>query len=201
MGRTVLALDDQRGVAQALVDGAFVDGDVLERVGRCQRVEDRRLWGVVDADRGDGGGKRLAVGVRQQHHWFGDMPDNRLGQARLVLGDERHQIASGHIAEVGADESRPPRHPPGGDAAVRNRRSHGGAEQQAGEPQVVDVARRPGDLGATVLPAHVVPDRPLHGATVASAPLAPGGSPLDRPGSPPGRRRRSRRAGPAYPPG
>ena len=41
----------------------------------------------------------IAIGVRQQQDRLGDVPDRALGEARLVVVDQRDDVAAGDVAK------------------------------------------------------------------------------------------------------
>ena len=81
-----------------------------------------------------GGDQPLAVLVREQEDRLGVVPHDVLGEARLVVGDERDDVAAGDVAvvddgepgRVGQQADRP-------DAPARDRRSDRPAVEHARE--------------------------------------------------------------------
>ena len=130
----------------------------LEDGGRRFRVVDGRRGPVVD--RHLGGEQRLAVLVRQQQDRLRHVADRPLGQARLIVLDQRDDVAAGNVAVVDDGEA-------GGveiEADVRNLsgrdgRSDGARVQEVGEREVVDVPRGAGDLLDAFLAKDVAADR------------------------------------------
>ncbi len=141
----VLALDNLVGEPEAGLDVALVDGDRLEDLGRVQRVEDRLGRLVVDVDVGRD--QALPILVREQQDRLRDVPDHVLGQARLIVDDERDDVAAGDVAVIDDGEARRvEQRVDGADAAAGDRRPDRPPVQHAREDEVVDVLRRPGDL-------------------------------------------------------
>ncbi len=56
----------------------------------------RRRRAVVDLDVGRE--QRLAILVREQQDRLGDMPDRALGQTRLIVVDQRDDVAARDVA-------------------------------------------------------------------------------------------------------
>ncbi len=157
----IFAFDDLVGIGKARVEIAFVDGERLEHQRRCGRVVVRRRGPVVDVDVRRQ--QAIAILVRQNQNRLSDVTDRPLGQARLVLLDERDDVASGNVACVDDGEA-------GGvevegdvgDVARGNRRANRPRVQQIGEREVVDIAGRAGHLVAAVLTKHVPSDGLAH---------------------------------------
>ena len=106
--------------------------------------------------------------MRQQQNRLGDVIDLVLGQARLIVVDERDDVAAGDVAiiddgETGRGRSRGEwgRARPRGivERMVR-------AVEHARERQVVDVFRGAGDFGVGVLPPNVLANGASHETTL-----------------------------------
>ena len=140
MAGPVLALDDDVGEAEAGVEVSLVDGDLLEDARRRFRIVGGRRGPVSNPDVGRA--QRLAIFVREQQHRLGDVPHRSFRQARLVVVDQRHDIAAGNVAVVHDDKAlRVEVQPDVDDLTGRDRRADGSRVQQVGERQVVDVSR------------------------------------------------------------
>jgi len=97
--------------------------------------------------------------VRQDQDGLGDVTDRALGQARLVVVDQRDDVASGDVVEV--DDREPVRVERKGDVgnrARRDRRANRARVEQAGKRQVVDVSRGTRNLVSAFLAGDVAPD-------------------------------------------
>ena len=134
---------------------------VLKTPVRSLGIEERRLRGVVD--RHTRCQQALAIFMREQQNRLGDVIDLVLSQARLVVVDERNDVASGDVAIIDngkgrGDRSRGEYVQP----APRDRGPDGPAVQHSWEGKVVDVFRGAGDFGVRVLPPDVLPDRAWH---------------------------------------
>ena len=89
--------------------------------------------------------------MRDQHDRLGEVSDDALGQARLIVGNQRHDVAARDVTMIDDGEpdcveeevDRP-------DPATGDRRADGPAVDHAGEDEVVDVLCRPSDLIGTV---------------------------------------------------
>ena len=94
----VFAFDDDVRFAKTLVDPSFVNRDGLERDRRRRRVVGRDRLAIpnpyVSGEQG------LAIGVRQQKNRLGDVANQPLRQARLVVVNERDNVPSGDVAVV-----------------------------------------------------------------------------------------------------
>ena len=88
----VLALDDLVGGGEAGLEVALVDRDLLEDLRRPLRVEERLGRLVVDVHLGRE--QPLAVLVREQQDRLGDVAHDVLGQARLIVVDQRDDVAA-----------------------------------------------------------------------------------------------------------
>ena len=100
----VLAFDDHVRLGEALVDRALVDRDVLER--RASIARDRRAPAAAcSRSCTSAAGQPLAIRVREQQNRLGEVIDLVLGQARLVVVDERDDVAAGDVAEVDDGEA------------------------------------------------------------------------------------------------
>ena len=108
--------------------------------------------------------------MREQHDRLGDVTDLAFDQARLIVVDQRDDVAAGNVPVVDDGETR------GGEVradvderAGRNRGSNRPAMQHAGKLQVVDVVRSAGDLLDALLAKDVAPHRLCaHRAAMAS---------------------------------
>ena len=140
----VLAFDNLVGEAEAGLDVALADGDRLEDLGRVQRIEHRLGRLVLDVDVGRD--QALPIRMREQQDRLRVVPDHPLGQARLIVDDERDDVAPWDVAviddgEPGLVEQEVHR----ADAPAGDRRPDGPPVQHSREDEVVDVSRRPGD--------------------------------------------------------
>ena len=145
MSHPVLALDDDVGEREAVRDIPLLDPDRLEHRRRRLVVVQRRGLAIVDLHvRRE---QRLAIFVSQQQNRFREMANRPLGEARLVVLDQRDDVAAGDISEVHDREA-------SGveietdrcDLAGRDGRPDGARVQEVGEREIVDVVRGAGDL-------------------------------------------------------
>ena len=103
MPGSILALDDDGGVGEASLDRALGDREGLERTIRTLGIEERGLRSVINLDAG--AVHPLGVGVREEQYRLGDVVDLVLGQARLIVVDQRDDVLAGDVAVVGDGES------------------------------------------------------------------------------------------------
>jgi hypothetical protein len=105
--------------------------------------------------------EQRAVGVRQQDDRLLGMVDVSVGEVRLVVRDERDDVAPRHVSR-GDDGDLIP-----GDGgievdlvedAARDGAADRRAVQHAGQRQIVDVPRLAGDLGSPFLAGHGTAD-------------------------------------------
>ena len=167
--RAVLAFDHDVGSRKSIGDDALVDCNRLEAPVRSLGIEERRLRGVVD--RHTRCQQALAIFMGEQQNGLGDVIDLVLSQARLVVVDERNDVASWDVAiidngkgrgiEVEANTVQPP---------PRNRGPDGPAVEHSWEGKVVDIFRGAGDFGVRVLPPNVLPHRTWHLTTLTDRP-------------------------------
>ena len=153
----VRPLDDPVGLAERLLDVALLDVDVLEDRVRLFRIEQRleRLAVDRDLDRV----QNFAIFVGQQQNRLGLMPDVALDEERLVLLDEVADVAAGHVAIVGDDETRHvPFHLRRLEVAARDRRADGPAMDHPGKGDVVGVERLSGRFADSILAWNVLAD-------------------------------------------
>ena len=138
----VAARERDRGLAAA----DLVAGHHLAGRERFLHVEHRRQRLVLDLDRGQPFGQRLARVGRDHRDALPHVPHEVLGQDRPVRLDHGDDVAAGDLArrDHGAHTGDGPR--PGrvqlADARVRVRRAEHPAPQRAGEVQVLDVEGR-----------------------------------------------------------
>ena len=141
----VFALDDEIRRAETGLDVALVDRNRLEDGGRGQRIEDRRILLVLNLDASLQ--QPLAILMRQQQDWLRRMAHFTLGQARLVVGNQRHEVAARDVVVVHDGEARRVELVPDApDATASDRRSDRSPVDHPGEPEIVDVLRGASDL-------------------------------------------------------
>jgi hypothetical protein len=137
----VLALDDDVGRGESSGELALLDGDLLEGVRRTFRVEHGLARPLVEADRG--GPQHLAVLVGEQEDRLLGVPDLALHEVRLVVLDERDDVASRDVRVVDDREARAVEVEVDGlQLAAGHRRADGPPVEHAREAEVIDVARR-----------------------------------------------------------
>src|SRR5260221_14641043 len=101
--------------------------------------------------------------MREDQHRLGDVANGPLGQARLIVVDERDDVTTGDIAiaddreAAGVEIERD-----SGDLPGRNRRTNSTRVQEIRKRQVVDVPRRARNLFAAFLAENVASDGPGH---------------------------------------
>jgi len=103
VARPVLALEDEIGASETLVEIALRNRDRLEHRGRLCRVEHRQTRPVLDVDLRLQ--QALAILVRQQQDRLRHVAHLAIGQARLVVHDERHEVSSRDVP--GANDREP----------------------------------------------------------------------------------------------
>src|SRR6185295_12222015 len=137
---------------------AFGDGDRLETRRRRLRIVVWRRLAVVDLHLCRA--QRVAVLVREQDDRLGDVADLDLRQRRLVVVDQRDDVATGNVGGADDREARCLQiRPDVDDAAGRNRRPDRAAVQQTGKGVIVDVARGAGHLVDALLAKDVAANR------------------------------------------
>ena len=99
----VLPLDDGVGLGEPAPQVPLGDLDRLEGQRGRRRIEHRGRGAIPDVHLR--AMQRLGVLVREQQDRLGDVPDLAFGQARLVVLDERDDVAAGHVAVVGDGET------------------------------------------------------------------------------------------------
>ena len=148
----VLALDDLVGEAKALVDRSFVDGDLLERGGRSLGVVHGRGRAILDAHPGSGFEQALPILVGDDQDGLGVVTHLAVGEARLVVLDERHDVTARDVAgaddrEAGRVEVDVDRR----DLPARDRGPDRDPVEHARQHEIVHVGRLAGDLVEALL--------------------------------------------------
>ena len=157
MPGSILALDDDGGVGQASLDRALGDRDRLERTIRTLGIEDRGLRRVINLDAG--AADAFGVGVRKEQNRLGEVIDLVLGQARLILVDQRDDVLAGDVAVVDDGESGLVEIETNGvERSARDRGANRPAVKHARKRQIVDIPGGAGDLGVCVLAADIAAD-------------------------------------------
>ena len=101
--------------------------------------------------------------VREQQDRLGDVADLALDEARLVVLDQRDDVAAGNVAEVDDREAvRIEWKGDVGNRAGRDRRANRAPVEQVRKRQVVDVSRGTGDLVSALLARDVASDGLKH---------------------------------------
>src|SRR3954465_4950177 len=99
--------------------------------------------------------------MRQQQDRFGKMPDALASEARLIVLDQGDDIAARHVAVIrnreaaGVEVEVDARN-----LSTRNRGANGAGVKQSGKREVVDIARRAGDLLDAFFAQDVATDGP-----------------------------------------
>jgi hypothetical protein len=157
----VLALDNLVSLGQAGVEIAFVDGDRLERENRHRRIVVGSFGAIGDAN--IGGPQPIAVVVHQDQDGLGDVTDRAPREARLVVVDERDDVASGDVVEIDNRKAvRVEREGDVGDRSCRDRRPDRARVEQVRKRQVVDISRRARYLVPAFLAGDVASDGLAH---------------------------------------
>lgn len=137
-------------------------------------VEDRRERLRHDADRLHRALGKLAIGRRHERHGLFGMEEDVRDERRLILDDQRHDVAARNVGG-GRDDDIAPRecgvlletH----ETTVRFRGADGGAEPDALARQIVHVEGRAEELLLTFAADDALPDR-LHRHDRAPGPRA-----------------------------
>jgi hypothetical protein len=94
----VFAFDDVIRLRESLLEIALVDRDRLERHRRSGRIV---VWnGCLVVDVNVGGEQTIPAGVRKDDDGFCDVANRALGQARLVVVDQRDDVSAGNVVSV-----------------------------------------------------------------------------------------------------
>jgi hypothetical protein len=147
------------GVALEDVVGAPDDGATLERFVDC---EDGRLRLDLDGDVTARAFEQFSILVREQQDRFFGMIHAPVGEAGLIVHDQRDAIAARDVGRCDDRHLLPGSGTTEGDAgddAARNSASDRDAVQHARHCEVIDVARLSRHLGPALAPPHGLTDR------------------------------------------
>jgi hypothetical protein len=165
MAGSIFAFDDLISLSERRCDRALFDDDRLERAIRSLGIDDRRLRRVLDIDLGVE--QALALRVSNQQERLSHMKDVVLGQTRLIVVDQRNDVAPGNVAEIDDGEAGGVEGEADvGQASARDGGADRRAVQHAGKRQIVDVLGRAGDLGVRIFAPDVGANRACHIANV-----------------------------------
>ena len=165
MAGAVLALDDDVGARRSRASRSPLSIAIALKTRSRGRRDRRPGASVAVLDR-----RRAARRSVSRSSWASSRigsatcSDLALGEARLVVLDQRDDVAARGCR--GSPRRRSPRRANANlaDLPARDRRAHGAAVEHAGEGEVVDVARAPGDLRGSLLARDVAADDARRGA-------------------------------------
>ena len=158
MSGSVGALHDDIGAGQPVPDVAFVNHDGLEHAWRLLRVVDG--FAEVVRDVHVCRPQRIAILVRQQQDGLGHMSHVAFHEIRLIVGDQRYDVAMPNVLVVNNGKARcVERQIDGSHATARDRGPNGASVEHSWKHQIVGVQRGARGLADPIFTRDAVTDR------------------------------------------